>query len=70
MGKSTQTKADRKKEIVKALCYDVTIDKAREIKKGNQGGYMPVLLAWLDVLRNMCQGRVQFDPFGRLKVTQ
>ena len=53
MGKSTQTKADRKKEIVKALCYDVTIDKAREIKKGNQGGYMPVLLAWLDVLRNM-----------------
>ena len=53
MGKSTQTKADRKKEIVKALCYDVTIDKAREIKKGNQGGYMPVLLAWLDVLQNM-----------------
>jgi hypothetical protein len=53
MGKSNQTKSDRKKEIVKALCYDVTIDKAREIKKGNQGGYMPVLLAWLDVLRNM-----------------
>lgn len=53
MGKSNQTKADRKKEIVKALCYDVTIDKAREIKKGNQGGYMPILLAWLDVLRNM-----------------
>lgn len=55
MANKSQTNADRarRKEIADCLVYKVTPEMAREIKRGNIGAYMPLLLSWYDTLESL-----------------
>lgn len=55
MANKSQTNTDRarRKEIADCLVYKVTPAMAREIKKGNIGAYMPLLLSWYDTLESL-----------------
>ena len=55
MANKSQTNADRarRKEIADCLVYKVTPEMAREIKRGNIGAYMPLLLSWYETLESL-----------------
>lgn len=55
MANKSQTNADRarRKEIADYLVYKVTTEMAREIKRGNIGAYMPLLLSWYETLESL-----------------
>lgn len=55
MANKNQLNADRarRKEIADRLVYKVTPEMAREIKRGNIGAYMPLLLSWYETLESL-----------------
>lgn len=55
MANKNQSNADRarRKEIADRLVYKVTPEMAREIKRGNIGAYMPLLLSWYETLESL-----------------
>lgn len=55
MANKNQSNADRarRKEIADHLVYKVTPEMAREIKRGNIGAYMPLLLSWYETLESL-----------------